>query len=91
MKLKPLDLIWLALLAATAFTWWLGFGGALAQGRFVMTAVVFVLAWFKGMGVLLEFMELRHAPRRWRRALAGGLSVVVILILVAAFLGARQT
>jgi hypothetical protein len=54
-----------------------------------MTALVFALAWLKGMGVLLEFMELRHASRGWRWGLAGGLSGVIGLILVAAAL-ARQ-
>jgi len=86
MKLQPtlLDLIWLALLAATGCTWWLDASGALAPGRFAMTALVFALAWLKGLGVLLEFMELRHAPRVWRWALLGGLSVIIGLILLAA-------
>ena len=29
MKVKGLDIVWLLLLAATAFTWWLGHSGAL--------------------------------------------------------------
>jgi len=87
MKPKPafLDLVWLTLMAATGYTWWLGSSDALASGRFFMTALVFALAWMKGMGVLLEFMELRHAPRIWRRILVGGLSVVIALILIAAY------
>ena len=59
---------------------------ALASGRFAMTALVFALAWLKGLGVLLEFMELRHAPRGWRWALVGGFSAVVGLVLLAAAL-----
>jgi hypothetical protein len=86
MKPRSLDLIWLLLLAATGFTWWLGSSGALASGRWAMTALVFALAWLKGMGVLLEFMELRHAPSGWRWTLVGGLSAVVGLILAAAAL-----
>jgi hypothetical protein len=34
-------------------------------------------------------MELRHAPRSWRWGLAGGLSAVICLILLAAALAAR--
>jgi len=86
MKIKALDLTWLALLAATAVTWRLGVGHTLAQGRLGLTALVLALAWFKGLGVLLEFMELRHAPRGWRWALIGGLTVVVSLLFLAAAL-----
>jgi hypothetical protein len=86
MKLGPLDLIWLALLAGTACTWALADSGALASGRWALTALVFVIAWLKGLGVLLEFMELRHAPPAWRWALVSGLSVVIGLILLAAAL-----
>jgi hypothetical protein len=83
MKPKALDFIWLLLLAATAFTWWLGHTGALAAPSLPIVALVFGLAWFKGVGVILEFMELRHAPPLWRRALIGGLSLIVALILLA--------
>ena len=83
MKPKLLDLIWLLLLAATAFTWWLGHSGALATPRLPIVALVFGLAWLKGVAVILEFMELRHAPPLWRRALTGGLTVIVGLILLA--------
>jgi hypothetical protein len=80
---RPLDLVWLALLAATGLSWWLGASGALAAGRWGMAALVLALAWLKGLGVLLEFMELRRAPRGWRWALAGGFSAIVALLLLA--------
>jgi hypothetical protein len=86
MKIKSLDLVWLALLAATAVTWRLGVGHTLAQGRLALTALVLGLAWLKGLGVLLEFMELRHAPPGWRWALMAALTVVVTLIFLAAAL-----
>ena len=89
MKPRMLDLVWLALLAATGITWWLGASGALASGRFAMTALVFALAWLKGLVVILEFMELRHAPALWRRALIGALTLVVLLILLAYGLSLR--
>ena len=44
MKLRSLDLVWLALLAATAFTWWLGSGGEPGLGRAAMAAVVLGMA-----------------------------------------------
>ena len=86
MKPHWLDLIWLALLAATGVTWWLGASGALESGHFAFTAVVMALAWLKGMGVLLEFMELRHAPASWRWALVAGFSAIVGGALLAAWL-----
>ena len=45
MKLRALDFVWLLLLAATAFTWWLGHTGALAVPRLSIVALVFGLAW----------------------------------------------
>ena len=68
-----LDLAWLAMLAATAVTWALGRGGWVARAQLAGMAVVFALAWLKGLVVILEFMELRHAPALWRRALIGAL------------------
>ena len=53
MKVKGLDIVWLMLLAATAFTWWLGHSGALVPPRLAMMALVFGLAWLKGVGVIL--------------------------------------
>ena len=49
-----------------------------------VTALVFFLAWLKGLGVMLEFMELRHAPASWRLALLGGFSAIVGGVLLAA-------
>ena len=83
MKFRLVDLIWLLLLAATAFTAWLSGSGALQTASLMWMAVVFGLAWFKGLGVILVFMELSHAPALWRRLLIGTLLVVVALILLA--------
>ncbi|GAB1383054.1 MAG TPA: cytochrome C oxidase subunit IV family protein [Ottowia sp.] len=84
-----LDLAWLAMLAATAVTWALGRGGWVARAQLAGMAVVFALAWLKGLVVILEFMELRHAPALWRRALIGALTLVVLLILLAYGLSLR--
>ena len=74
---------WLLLLIATAVTWGLGDRGA--GGRAV--AIILGLAWIKGLLVIYEFMELRHAPRLWKRLLIGWLSVVVALIALAYWMG----
>ena len=84
--MKPthwLNLVWLLLLAATAFTAWLGTSGALRQPSLPLIALVFGIAWLKGLGVVLGFMELGRAPPMWRRLLLGTLAVVIGLILVA--------
>ena len=52
-------------------------------------ALVFALAWLKGLAVILQFMELQHAPARWRRALIGALTLIVLLILLAYGLSLR--
>ncbi|HQC96275.1 MAG TPA: cytochrome C oxidase subunit IV family protein [Aquabacterium sp.] len=84
-----LDLAWLAMLAATAVTWALGSSGWVTRAQLAGMAVVFALAWLKGLGVILEFMELRHAPALWRRALIAALTLVVLLILLAYGLSLR--
>lgn len=89
MKPRLVDLIWLLLLAATAFTAWLSGSGALQSASLLWIAVVFALAWLKGLGVILCFMELAHAPPLWRRLLIGALSLVVTLILLAYALSTR--
>lgn len=90
MKLRAIDLVWLLLVAATAFTAWLSMGGAGGRAAHLglgTVALVLGIAWCKGLAVLLEFMELRHAPRPWCALLAGTLSAVLLLILLAYALG----
>ncbi|QTD45793.1 cytochrome C oxidase subunit IV family protein [Ottowia testudinis] len=89
MKPRVVDLVWLLLLAATALTWGLSSSGWVARAGLGGMAVVFALAWLKGLGVILEFMELRHAPPLWRRALIGGLTLISALILLAYALALR--
>ena len=45
--------------------------------------LIFGLAWLKGLGVILEFMELRHAPALWRNALLALFTLMVALVLLA--------
>jgi len=76
---------WLALSVVTGASWWLGERGSHLSGP--LAAAVFALALFKGAVVVLEFMELRHAPPLWRRLLLGWLVGVVALLLVLRGLG----
>ena len=78
-----IDALWLTLLAATALTTWLG-EHAGAQGLGTGAAVlVLALAAAKGCLIILDYMELRHAPALWRRLLLGWLAAVVLLVLAA--------
>ncbi|AKU66530.1 hypothetical protein ADJ79_03490 [Ottowia sp. oral taxon 894] len=84
MKLRLIDLVWLLLLAATATTWWLDASGKLdTPAHTPVVWLIFGLAWLKGLGVILEFMELRHAPALWRNALLALFTLMVALILLA--------
>ena len=86
MRPGRLDLIWLALLAATALSWWLGASGWLGRAGLAGVALLFALAWAKALAVLLDFMELRHAPPAWRRGLVGALTALLALIVLAYWL-----
>jgi caa(3)-type oxidase subunit IV len=77
---NPAHRAWLILLVATAITWYLGEVGAAGTAAIVaMLAIAFV----KGRLVILDFMELREAPRLWRILLEGWLILVSSLILIA--------
>ncbi len=81
---RALTLAWLALLAITATTWWLG-GSGLQAGAGSMAAVLVLcaLTFVKGLLVSLEFLELRHAPALWRWLVCGWLALVLLLIALA--------
>jgi len=79
--------IWALLLLATAITWWLGESDQVGRGSLLPVLVIFALAVFKGLWVMYDFMELRHAPAMWRRLLLGWLIAVSSLILLAYWLG----
>lgn len=67
----------LVLLAATAISFLLSHDGALGV---LAGGGTLALAGIKGRLVLLDFMELRDAPRRWRLGFEGGLLVVTALL-----------
>lgn len=83
----PLVRAWLILVVATSAAFSLrteGFAG-LAPG-----VVTLALAYFKARLVILEFMEIRHAPKLWRGILEGWLLIVSVAILVVYGIGLRD-
>lgn len=83
--LRPLT-AWLVLVVATGATWLTGeLGGGATHGHIGVAPIVFVLALaaVKGALVILDFMELRHAPALWRRVVTGWLLLVSACILLA--------
>jgi hypothetical protein len=79
--------LWLLLLAATGITYWQGESGQLGHASMVPALLIFGVSFFKGVGVILDFMDLRHAPALWRNLLLGWLVFVIGMILLAYWLG----
>ena len=81
--------LWLLLLMATALTYGLGEAGQLGQASMLPVFLIFGMAFLKGRVIILDFMELRHAPRLWGHLLLGWLGVILSLIVFAYWLGLR--
>lgn len=77
---NPAHRAWLVLIVATAITWYLGEVGAAGTTSII---AMLLIAFVKGRLVILDFMELREAPRMWRVLLEGWLILVSSLILLA--------
>lgn len=80
-------LLWAALIAATALTWWVGEGGASGPAILAVLAAISIV---KGGIVILDFMALRHAPLMWRLITLGWISLVWMLIGLAYWKGLSQ-
>ncbi len=65
---------WVLLLAATAITYVLGEMGLVSQAGGWFLAGLGVLTVVKGVLVIQVFLEMRHAPARWRWLLLGWLA-----------------
>ena len=76
----------LVLMVATAITWHPGEVGAAGTSAIV---AMLLIAFVKGRLVILDFMELREAPRMWRVLLEGWLILVSGLILLAYWMSLR--
>jgi hypothetical protein len=79
--------VWVALVAATCVSWWLGASGGVAADPHVGASVaVLVVAFVKVRLVGIHFMELGRAPLALRAAfeayviLVGGALVVLYLV-----------
>lgn len=81
--------IWLILLTATGVTYWLGESGVAGSAGMAPVLLMFALAFVKALLVMLDFMELRHAPALWRYILVGWLVLVTSGIVLAYWLGQR--
>ncbi len=77
---NPANRAWIVLIIATGITWYLGEVGAAGTSAIV---TMLLIAFVKGRLVILDFMELREAPRLWRILLEGWMIVVGSLILIA--------
>lgn len=76
---------WLLLTLATAVTFSVRAHGLTG---FAAGFATLGIACFKGRLVILDFMELRHAPRVWRVVIEGWLLLVSLLTLVVYWHGA---
>jgi hypothetical protein len=84
MRFNKADTIFVLLALATLASWWLGEGAATSGQHLGAAATLAVLALsaVKGALIALDYMELRHAPALWRRAVMGWLVVVLGLIVL---------
>ena len=76
--LMPLQRTWLLLVGATVTVLWMRKDGL--AGLTIGTATL-AIAYFKARLVIMDFMELRHAPALWRCLLEGWLLLISGLIL----------
>ncbi|WP_022977367.1 cytochrome C oxidase subunit IV family protein [Nevskia ramosa] len=70
---------WLILIIATAATFWVRADGLVG---ITAGAATLAIAAIKGRLVILDFMELRHAPNPWRSVISGWLMLVTVLLMV---------
>lgn len=74
---------WLMLLALTAATFGIGESGWTGHGSMALTLALFALTFVKGLLVILDFLELRHAPPLWRWLVLVWLALVLGAIVLA--------
>ena len=82
---RRINLAWAILIAATLASWWLAEDpGTHRLGR-MAAGIVLALSAVKGLVIALDFMELGHAPKLWRRALLAWLSTILTVIFATRF------
>lgn len=80
-----LILIWLGLVLATLFSGYLGI--ETGMGSLLSAGVLLAITFAKAVAIMLEFMELRSAPRVWKVLPLVWLTAVVIIIFSGYALG----
>ena len=78
-----ISLVWLLLVAATALAWQLGHGAGFDNRHYANTAIL-IVAFIKVRYVILEFMEIRGAPR-FMRLIAELWVIAVCAVLIALY------
>lgn len=81
--LSRTTLIWALLVTATMLSWTLGHGIGFKSARTAGVAILLV-SFVKVRFVILEFMEIRSAPR-WMRLVSEAWIVLIALVLVGLF------
>jgi len=85
--LDRITLIWFGLVAATVLSWEFGHGFGLDDYPRLSTVAILMIAFVKVRYVVLDFMEIRAAPRPLRLLLEAW-TIVVCVALVALYLAA---
>jgi Prokaryotic Cytochrome C oxidase subunit IV len=75
--------VWFVLVAATAISWELGHGVGFSDVRFASMAII-IVAFIKVRFVILDFMEIRHAPI-WMRTVGEVWCIVICTTLVTLY------
>lgn len=77
-------LIWFVLMAATVASWWMSMNSSGDAKDFLTpeyaVLCILLVAWVKVRFVVLDFMEVRHAPLPLRLALEAWMAFVVIVL-----------
>lgn len=81
---SPLHRALLILLTVTAAAFWMRSDGLIGIGVGMSTLAI---AYLKGRLVILDFMELRHAPLIWRALIEGWLLLLSGLIMLFYYMG----
>jgi hypothetical protein len=80
-----ITLVWFLLVAATAISWEMGHGVGFDDIRYASVAII-VVAFIKVRFVILDFMEIRHAPQ-FMRLIGETWAVIVCAAVVALYIG----
>jgi hypothetical protein len=83
---RRLLFVWLALVAVTLISWWIGssHGNHEFRSSALITYAVVSIAAIKIRVIVGEFMEVRHAPNSLRR-LTDGWTIFIVVALLAIY------